>query len=85
MRKKIDTESFLSSELVAKQKEKGTFDSPCLSICNYKEDLCPTCGLKKAEKGLWKMSGESAKKKILEKVLARSVSEDSPYYLSQSE
>lgn len=50
--------SSLSDELQARQKSKGTFDSPCLSVCDYSEGdlICQTCLMKKSEKAEWKVA-----------------------------
>jgi predicted Fe-S protein YdhL (DUF1289 family) len=63
----------LTAELVEKQKSKGTFDSPCMSICNY-EGLfkqCQTCNMRKAEKSLWKTEDNSMKETILRAISGR--------------
>ena len=58
--------SALSAELVKKQKLKGTYDSPCMSVCNYSgpNDECQTCGMYKAEKQEWKKGDEIVKASI---------------------
>jgi predicted Fe-S protein YdhL (DUF1289 family) len=58
----------LDEELIAKQKMKGTYDSPCMSICDYDGSFeeCQTCFLRKEEKKLWKVSCSEVKTKILE-------------------
>lgn len=72
--KTIDKSS-LSKNLIEKQKLKGTFDSPCMSVCNYNDSLlCQTCKMYKYEKQEWKVSDEKNKNKILSNVLGRSVS-----------
>ncbi len=65
--------SKLSDHLREKQKIKGTFDSPCMSICNYDSatSVCQTCGLMKEEKKLWKVSDDSVKEKIATSVIER--------------
>tara|TARA_B110000908_G_C10034830_1_gene349085 strand:- start:37 stop:267 length:231 start_codon:yes stop_codon:yes gene_type:complete len=70
---KTGDEKNLSEELTAKQKMKGTYDSPCLSICDYDEEFeqCQTCFMKKEEKKLWKFSGDEVKKGILEGLAKR--------------
>jgi predicted Fe-S protein YdhL (DUF1289 family) len=66
----------LSDFLIEKQKTKGTFDSPCMSICDYDQDssVCQTCFLKKDEKRLWKISDSSVKEDIALEVMKRSPS-----------
>lgn len=65
--------SGLSERLVEKQKLKGTFDSPCMSICDYNQEtnICQTCGLMKEEKKLWKVSDDVAKDQIANAVINR--------------
>jgi len=65
--------SMLSDFLVEKQKAKGTFDSPCMSICDYDQETsqCQTCGLIKDEKKLWKISDTPVKEKIAQAVIER--------------
>ncbi len=65
--------SNLSDRLVEKQKLKGTYDSPCMSICDYEgEQLqCQTCGMQKAEKASWKVADSSEKEAILNDIMAR--------------
>lgn len=64
--KNIDQyKAHLEPRLVEKQKVKGTWDSPCLSICNYMGEnfQCPTCGLLKEEKVEWVRSADADRKK----------------------
>jgi len=63
----------LSPELIKKQKEKGTYDSPCLSICDYDGlfKQCATCSMRKAEKKLWKTGDADMKGSILRAVEKR--------------
>ena len=70
---KVGDEKELSPELVEKQKMKGTYDSPCLSVCNYEGVFhqCQTCFLRKAEKKLWKTGDEDMKSSILRAVRSR--------------
>jgi predicted Fe-S protein YdhL (DUF1289 family) len=71
---KLGDDKNLSPELVEKQKSKGTFDSPCFSICNY-EGLfkqCGTCKMRKAEKNLWKTGDQDMKGSILRAIVKRS-------------
>lgn len=59
--------SHLSQEIQEKQKIKGTYDSPCMSICNYDEEstICQTCGIKREEKQTWKVADATGKQLIL--------------------
>ena len=63
----------LTPELVEKQKSKGTFDSPCMSICDYAGlfKQCQTCSMRKAEKSLWKTEDDSMKETILRAINCR--------------
>jgi predicted Fe-S protein YdhL (DUF1289 family) len=72
MKFKFD-KSMLSDYLIEKQKAKGTYDSPCLSVCDYNldTDVCQTCGLIKDEKKLWKVSDITIKEKIAHDVIER--------------
>lgn len=68
----IFDKSSLSPELAEKQKMKGTFDSSCLSICDYDEaGFCQTCQMNVAEKRVWKVSDQTQKADIIKLVLAR--------------
>jgi len=62
--------SKLSDILQQKQKEKGTYDSPCMSVCNYDQasSICQTCFLMKDEKKSWKVGDIQIKTKISIKV-----------------
>lgn len=52
----------LSLELIEKQKSKGTYDSPCMSVCNYDDTgQCQTCLMFQVEKQKWKVSSDSDK------------------------
>ena len=63
----------LSQSLKELQIEKGTFDSPCMSVCNYDGlfKQCQTCQLRQAEKKLWKEGDTSMKETILRAVKSR--------------
>lgn len=68
--------SSLSNELQEIQKIKNTFDSPCMSVCNFSgEDnarICGTCKMLKEEKILWKITDDaSVKSMIVNRVLSR--------------
>ncbi|MEE3079773.1 MAG: hypothetical protein VX341_10590 [Bdellovibrionota bacterium] len=69
---KIDKSS-LSERLVEKQKMKGTYDSPCMSVCDYEGECfeCQTCGMRKDEKQLWKISDQSQKSQLLVMIFKR--------------
>lgn len=71
---KTGDEKELSDELKEKQKAKGTYDSPCMSICNYEGlfDQCKTCSMRKVEKKLWKEADGSMKEQILRAIKGRS-------------
>ena len=66
----------LSPSLKAIQKEKGTYDSPCLSICDYDPDTstCQTCSMKKLEKTAWKKADSKAKE-ILASAINKRISQ----------
>ena len=66
--------SHLPEHIQNRQKEKGTYDSPCMSVCNYSldTDICQTCFMKRAEKVLWKRSDEETKLELIGKILSRS-------------
>lgn len=70
---KTGLEKNLSDALVQKQKEKGTFDSPCMSVCNYEGMFheCQTCHMRKSEKNLWKTGDDGMKKSILRALTSR--------------
>lgn len=70
---KTGEEKDLPQRLILKQKEKGTYDSTCLSICNYEgeEMICQTCFMKKSEKVIWKKGSEAEKKNILKAIAER--------------
>ena len=59
--------SNLSEECILKQKMKGTYDSPCLSVCNYDSltSECQTCFMLKEEKTCWKIPADVAQKAII--------------------
>jgi len=63
----------LDLALKEKQKNKGTYDSPCMSICNYAGlfKQCATCSMRKVEKKLWKSAGRDMKEIILRAVAKR--------------
>lgn len=69
---KID-KSQLPEHLVEKQKAKGTYDSPCMSICNYagEEFICQTCMMMKSEKQVWKTADQKTKDELLKKIFSR--------------
>ena len=69
--------SHLPEHIQDRQKEKGTYDSPCMSVCNYSldTDICQTCFMKRAEKALWKCSDEKTKQELTDKILSRSVND----------
>ena len=69
---KIDKSS-LSKRLIEKQKMKGTYDSPCMSVCDYEGEYleCQTCGMRKDEKQLWKISDQSQKSQLLDMIFKR--------------
>lgn len=60
----------LPPELIEKQKNKGTYDSPCMSICDYQGlfKQCQTCLMRKAEKSVWKTGDDDMKDTILRAV-----------------
>ncbi|MCO4755403.1 MAG: DUF1289 domain-containing protein [Bacteriovoracaceae bacterium] len=64
----------LSDKLREKQKSKGTYDSPCLSICDYEGVFkqCATCRMRKAEKSAWKSGDSMMKDTILRAIGKRS-------------
>ena len=70
---KTGDEKKLSKALIEKQKEKGTYDSPCMSICNYDGlfKQCQTCQLRKAEKNIWKEGNQEMKETILRSISKR--------------
>ena len=70
---KTSDEKNLSPELKEKQIAKGTFDSPCMSVCNYDGlfKQCQTCQMRKAEKNLWITADQSMKDTILRSVAKR--------------
>lgn len=75
---KTSDEKQLSPELKAIQLEKGTFDSPCMSICDYDGVFkqCQTCQMRKAEKNLWKTGDQSMKETILRSIAKRQVEKE---------
>jgi len=51
----INKDSILTEVEKARQIAKGTYDSPCLSVCNYNDNgQCQTCGMLQSEKKHWK-------------------------------
>ncbi|MBT7609697.1 MAG: DUF1289 domain-containing protein [Bacteriovoracaceae bacterium] len=72
---KTGQEKNLIAELIEKQKEKGTYDSPCMSICDYDGlfKQCRTCSMRKAEKNLWKTGDLDMKGSILRAIEKRIV------------
>lgn len=67
--------SHLPEHLIQKQKEKGTYDSPCMSVCNYagEFDQCQTCGMRKLEKVEWKQADHKRKEILLQQILERKI------------
>jgi len=65
--------SMLSLELQERQKSKKTFDSPCLSVCDYdgEENVCQTCQMLKREKSAWKVASAEEKEDIAKKIKKR--------------
>jgi predicted Fe-S protein YdhL (DUF1289 family) len=68
--------SSLPLDLQETQKIKKTFDSPCMSVCNFSgEDearICGTCNMLKDEKINWKASDDpTVKSEIAHQVLSR--------------
>lgn len=55
--------SSLSKALKERQIDKGTYDSPCMSVCNFSDinDLCQTCYMYKKEKTEWKIANKERK------------------------
>lgn len=70
---KTGDEKDLPERLIVKQKEKGTYDSTCMSICNYagEEMICQTCFMKKSEKVIWKTGTKDEKESILKAISDR--------------
>ncbi len=70
---KTGDEKKLKPEFVEKQKAKGTYDSPCMSICNYEGlfNQCQTCNMRKVEKKIWKEADTSMKEQILRAIKGR--------------
>jgi predicted amidohydrolase len=60
----------LSNRLALKQKLKGSYDSPCQSICNYKGTTCQTCFLDKEEKKNWSKLENKEKEKITKRIIS---------------
>ena len=58
---------------IEKQKAKGTYDSPCMSVCNYEGVFkeCQTCHLRQAEKNLWPNGDEQLKGTIIRAITRR--------------
>jgi predicted Fe-S protein YdhL (DUF1289 family) len=73
MLNKTFDKSHLPLETQEKQKSKGTWDSPCMSVCNYEGEnlLCGTCGFLKAEKPQWVQGDETVKNQILDNICKR--------------
>lgn len=65
--------SHLPERIQNLQKEKGTFDSPCLSVCNYcpETTVCQTCSMKKDEKMLWKQADAQVKETLAMRIIER--------------
>ena len=72
---KTGKEKKLSKLLEEKQKEKGTFDSLCMSICNYsgEHNICQTCFMMQEEKVRWKKATRKEKDIILN-IIAKRIS-----------
>jgi predicted Fe-S protein YdhL (DUF1289 family) len=70
---KTGDEKKLSDALIEKQKSKGTYDSPCMSVCNYIGlfNECQTCSMRKVEKSLWKTGDDDMKGSILRSMNGR--------------
>lgn len=70
---KTGDEKELSLNLCEAQKKKGTYDSPCMSICDYQGVFkeCATCNMRKAEKKLWKSADQSMKEMIIRSIIKR--------------
>lgn len=69
----ITDKTNLSDRLKDLQKDKGTYDSPCMSVCNYKNGKCQTCKMLTEEKKKWKENptNHKVKEEILSNVLKR--------------
>lgn len=68
--------SSLPKELQEKQKTKKTFDSPCMSVCNFTEVdgvlICGTCQMLREEKIEWKNTEDiGVKNSIAQNILKR--------------
>lgn len=65
--------SKLSIEIQERQKLKGTYDSPCMSVCNYEgpENICQTCKMKKEEKIKWISADSEQKEELINDILKR--------------
>ncbi len=62
----------LSPELVVKQRIKRTYDSSCMSVCNYDEaGKCQTCSMYKTEKTQWKIATNEEKSIMANNILKR--------------
>lgn len=62
----------LPDYLVEKQKAKGTYDSPCMSVCDYSDNgQCQTCLMFKEEKQLWKIADDETKSKLTQTFQSR--------------
>ena len=70
--------SQLSESLAARQREKGTYDSPCMSICDYNptSTICETCKMKKLEKKAWKAADSNEKEVLANIIIKRSEQTD---------
>jgi predicted Fe-S protein YdhL (DUF1289 family) len=66
--------SSLSSTLKEIQLEKGTYDSPCMSICDFNSDTdqCQTCLMYKVEKTKWK-TGSASEKEALAQIFIKRI------------
>ncbi len=56
-----------------KQRAKGIYDSPCMDLCNFRNEKkqCNACGLLRSEKKGWKNFSVTKKKEISESCLNR--------------
>jgi predicted Fe-S protein YdhL (DUF1289 family) len=70
--------SSLSLALIEKQKAKGTYDSPCLSVCNFnpENDQCQTCNMFKLEKTKWKSASPDEKEELALRFIKRNAQQD---------
>jgi predicted Fe-S protein YdhL (DUF1289 family) len=71
--------SSLSLALKETQIGKGTYDSPCMSVCDFnpETDQCATCLMFKAEKTKWKTGSETDKDELAKMFIERIEQKDS--------